>query len=484
MDDLRMEPNSLYFGDNLEVLRQFPPDSVDLIYLDPPFNSNRDYNAIFKDETGAAPSAQIKAFSDTWKWHMAVDAYQEMVERGGRVSRLLGAMHELLGPNDVMAYLSMMALRLSELHRVLKPTGSIFLHCDPTASHYLKLLLDAQFSKLSYRNEIIWHYRKWPSGRAQFQRNHDAIFFYSKTGSKDRFFEAHTMERAASTTKRFGTKRIISGYDEEGRRIPSQMSEEDSPGVWGDDVWDIGRVPPIKQRYQTQKPEPLLKRIITSASREGDLILDPFAGCGTAIVEAHRAKRKWIGIDVTYWAIDTIIRYMTDEFGPMDIPVYGRPATVDEARHLAETNPGQFEQWAVSLVRATPTGGKPIDGEIIFVDDETMTAKKCAVEITGGQSSKKHFDAFLNHARNADMGIYVTLNRPSRGMIGAAKETGYYYSEQWDVKYPKVQLITIRELLEGKQPLLPPPYRRKGRGVILPLSNQIHPLKPKRRRST
>ena len=467
-----METNSLYFGDNLEVLRQFPPDSVDLIYLDPPFNSNRDYNAIFRDETGTAPPAQIKAFSDTWKWHMAVDAYQEMVERGGQVSRLLGAMHELLGPNDVMAYLSMMALRLAEMHGVLKPTGSLFLHCDPTASHYLKLLLDAQFNKLNYRNEIIWHYRKWPSGRAQFQRNHDIIFFYSKTGQRERFFQAHTMERTASTLRRFGTKKIISGYDEEGRRMPSKMSEEDSPGVWGDDVWNIGRVPPIKQRYQTQKPETLLLRIIESASKEGDLVLDPFAGCGTTMVAAHRLKRRWIGIDVTYWAIDTIIRYMTDEFGPMNIPVHGRPTTVDEARLLAERDTAKFEQWAVSLVGAVPTGGKPVDGEITFVDDDTMSAKKCVVEVTSGRGSKKHFDAFLNHARKADMGVYVTLNKPSQGMIGAAKEAGHYYSKGWDAKYEKVQIRTIQELLDGKPPQLPPPYRRKGRGAVLPLEGQ------------
>ncbi len=462
-----MEPNSLYFGDNLDILRTFPDDAVDLIYLDPPFNSNRNYNTIFKDETGTAAPAQIKAFTDTWKWHMAIDSYQEVMQRGGPVQRLLAAMHEALGPNDVLAYLSMMAQRLYELHRVLKPTGSIFLHCDPTASHYLKLLLDAQFGKLKFRNEVIWHYRKWPSGRAQFQRNHDVIFFYSKTDSKERNFEAHTMERAASTQKRFGTKKIISGYDEKGRRMPSQMSEEDSPGVWGDDVWDIGRVPPIKQRYPTEKPGPLLARIIEAASQKGDLVLDPFAGCGTAVVEAHRLGRQWIGIDITYIAINEIVRYMGEQFGVVDIPVFGCPATTDEAAHLAEQDATKFEQWAVTLVGAKPTGGKPVDGEIIFVDDEGREGKRCVVEVTSGKPNKKHFDAFMRHAGDAAIGVYVTLHKPSTGMIADAKGAGHYHSDGWDKDYPKIQIRTIEDLFAGRGLDLPPSYEKKRKGAKL-----------------
>lgn len=462
-----METNVLYWGDNLPILREFPSACIDLIYLDPPFNSNRDYNVIFKDETGAAPPAQIKAFTDTWKWHMAIDAYQEVVSNGGAVARLLGAMFDAIGKNDVMAYLSIMALRLNELHRVLKSNGSLFLHCDPTASHYLKLLLDAQFGKTNFRNEIIWHYRKWPSGKAQFQRNHDVIFFYSESDSKERHFKAHMMERTESTLKRFGTKKIISGYDEEGRRKPSETSEEESAGVWGDDVWDIGRVPPIKQRYQTQKPGPLLARIIECASQPGDIVLDPFAGCGTAIVESHRAQRRWIGIDITYWAIHTIIQYMTDEFGAIDIPVHGKPTTLDEAIRLAEINTAQFEQWAVSLVGATPTGGKPVDGEIGFVDDEKLQRKRCIIEVTSGHPNKKHFDAFLKHAGNAEMGIYIVLYPPSRGMIADAKQMGTYHSEGWDRNFPKVQIAEIKELLAGKPPQLPPIYKKQGKSILL-----------------
>ncbi len=465
-----MNTNVLYWGDNRDVLRaEIPDESVDLIYLDPPFNSKRDYNAIFRDETGAAAPAQIKAFTDTWKWHMAVDAYQEVITAhdSGNVGKLLQAMHDALGPNDVMAYLSMMAVRLGELWRVLKPSGSIFLHCDPTASHYLKLLLDARFGKTNYRNEIVWHYRKWPSGRAQYQRNHDVLFFYSKADSRDRYFQAHMMDRTASTLRRFGTKKIISGHDAEGRRVPSQMSDEDSPGVWGDDVWDIARIAPIKQRYETQKPPALLERIIAAASRPDDIVLDPFAGCGTAIVEAHRANRQWIGIDVTYWAIATIIEYMTDEFGAINIPVVGSPTTEDEARRLGHMDPIKFEQWVVKgLLDARPTGGKPVDGDKTFVDDQTMTGKKCIIEVTV-MRSKKHFDAFLHHAAQAEMGIYVLLDKPTSGMVAAAKEAGSYHSPGWQRDFPKIQIRTVAELLNGKPPELPPPFRQRGKGAAL-----------------
>lgn len=464
-----METNLLYWGDNLNVLRDFPSDCIDLIYLDPPFNSKRDYNAIFRDETGAAAPAQIKAFTDTWKWYMAVDTYQEVITnpRYGNVGKLLRAVHDVLGNNDVTAYLSMMAIRIDELYRVLKASGSIFLHCDPTASHYLKLLLDAQFGKTNYRNEIIWHYRKWPSGRAQFQRNHDVIFFYSKSDSKERHFRAHLMERTASTVRRFGAKKIISAYDSEGRRLPSQMSAEDSPGVWGDDVWDIPRIAPIKQRYETEKPPRLLRRIIEASSKEDDIVLDPFAGCGTAIVEAHRARRRWIGIDVTYWAIATIMDYMAEEFGPMEIPVVGRPTTIDEARRLAQMDALKFEQWVLKgLLNATPTGGKPIDGEITFVDDDSMTARRCIVEVTSG-SSKKHFDAFLHHAAEVEIGLYVTLQKPTKGMIAAAKQAGVYDSPGWQLQCPRIQILTVEELLAGGRPILPPPYKRRGKGMSL-----------------
>ena len=200
----------------------------------------------------------------------------------------------------------------------------------------------------------------------------------------------------------------------------------------------------------------------------GDVILDPFAGCGTAIVEAHRANRKWIGIDITYWAIHTILEFMTDEFGQLDIPVVGRPTTLDEAIKLAEIDTEKFEQWAVLLFDgAKPTGGKPIDGEIPFVDDDSLSRKRTVIEVTSGKPNKKHFDAFMNHVRNAEMGLYVVLHKPSKGMIGDAKMLGNYHSDGWDKDYPKLQIVEIESLLNGIKPSLPPPYKKRGKGTAL-----------------
>ena len=297
--------NTLYFGDNLTVLRDYvPEESVSLVYLDPPFKSNQDYNV-----------AKTKAFSDTWEWNASSAAsFQEILDRGGEVSLVMQAFKTALGANDMLAYLSMMAPRLIELHRVLTPAGSIYLHCDPTAGHYLKLLMDAIFGPQNFLNEISWHYRKWPSGKYTFQRNHDVILFYAKSDSRERVFNQQYMARAASTLKRFGTAKIISGYDDEGARRPSETSDQTSEGVRLDDVWDISRVPPVKQLYPTQKPQALLERIIETSSNEGQLILDPFCGSGTSIVAAQSLNRHWVGIDNTDLAIRVVQQRLNDSF--------------------------------------------------------------------------------------------------------------------------------------------------------------------------
>lgn len=453
--------NKLFYGDNLDILRDHIPDeSVDLIYLDPPFNSNRDYNVLFSEQDGTRAAAQIKAFGDTWEWNSASAlAFQEIVERGGQVSLVMQGFRKALGGNDVLAYLSMMAPRLIELHRALKEDGSIYLHCDPTASHYIKQLMDAIFDPRNYLNEIIWHYRKWSTGKYKFQRNHDVIFFYSKSGSKKRVFNQSFMERSESTKKRFGNAKIISGHDEFGNRLPSETADEDSEGVRMDDVWDIGRVPPVKQLYPTQKPLPLLERIIETSSKEGQVILDPFCGCGTAIIAAHGLERKWIGIDITHLAVGLIKHRLQGAFsGKVEYEVLGEPVSLPDAEQLAIEDRYQFEAWALGLVGARINEKKKgadrgIDGRLFFHDERNSSATKQIIfSVKSGKIPANHIRELRGviDRENAAIGILLTLESPTKPMLREAADAGFYDSP-WGSKHPRIQIITIKELLEGQR---------------------------------
>ena len=302
---------TVWVGDNLHIMRGINSECIDLIYLDPPFNSNQDY---------AAPIGSIAAgaaFKDTWTLSdIDVHEHGELADRNPAAYSVIEAARNASG-KSMMSYLIMMAVRLIEIHRLLKPTGSVYLHCDPTASHYLKLLMDAVFGKDHFRNEIIWHYRKWSTGKYAFQRNHDVILFYVRSGSKERVFNQLYMPRAKSTLKRFGDKQIVSGYDESGRRLPSQVADKKSPGVRQDDVWAIPRVAPVKQLYPTQKPIALLKRIIEASSNEGDIVFDPFCGCATTLVAADRMERQWAGIDLSPLAVKLVNERISKDRGAL-----------------------------------------------------------------------------------------------------------------------------------------------------------------------
>ena len=460
--------NSLYFGDNLDILRErIADESVDLIYLDPPFNSNATYNVLFREGDGERSEAQITAFDDTWRWSVESEiAYREVVTAGGALADMLQAMRSFLGQNDMMAYLTMMAQRLVELRRVLKPTGSIYLHCDPNVSHYLKLLLDSVFGARNFRNEIIWHYRKWSTGRYAFQRNHDVIMFYSRTPTREREFNQLYMERAPSTLRRFGSSRIVSGYDESGQRMPSRTSEEESPGVRQDDVWDIGRVPPIRQLFPTQKPEPLLERIIRASSNEGDVVLDPFCGCGTATIASERLNRRWIGIDITHLAIALIRHRLQDTFGDALRPydVVGVPADLAGAQALARHDRYQFEWWALGLVDARPAQDKRkgadsgIDGYINFFDDNGGRAKRVIVQVKSGSVGVAQIRDLKGvvERENAAIGVFITLRRPTAPMTREALAAGFYVPERYpNLQFPQLQIFTIEDLLGGGAPQYP-----------------------------
>lgn len=444
--------NRLYFGDCLDVMAEYIPDeSVDLIYLDPPFNSKRIYNAFIG-------GAQWVAFDDTWRWYEAIEDFHAVA---GDVSLgpTMEGLRRILGEGGELAYLSYMANRLKECHRVLKPTGSIYLHCDPTMSHYLKIIMDGVFGKKNFRNEIVWHYRKWSTGKYAFQRNHDVLFFYSRSGARKRAFNQLYMPRAASTQKRFGTKKIVSGYDETGRRLPSQVAEDDSKGVRLDDVWDIARVPPIKQLYPTEKPLALLERILTASSNPGDIVFDPFCGCGTTIHAAQNLDRRWIGIDVCVQACKVIQKRIEGHFDILwdDIEFVGMPKTVEDARSLAAYDPFKFEKWAASLVPGMEANkrqraDKGIDGrgrlpirKGQFVD--------VVSQVKAGNTNPSHMQAF-NEARRqagAELGVFTCFeDKVTAGVKNAAVNTGKYL-ERW----PVIQIYTIEDYFAGRLPFLP-----------------------------
>ena len=466
-----MADNKLYYGDNLDILYRYISDeSVDLIYLDPPFKSSQDYNILFAEQNGTRSAAQIKAFEDTWKWdEAAAESYQEVVEAGGRVSEAMQAFRKFLAENDMLAYLSMMAPRLVQLRRVLKPTGSIYLHCDPTASHYLKMLMDGVFGPASFCNEIIWHYRKWPTGKRVFQRNHDVILFYARSASRARTFNQLFMERTSSTLRRFGKSRIISAHDEAGSRLPSQTAADESEGVRQDDVWDIGRVPPIKQLFPTQKPEKLLERILLAGSSEGDVVLDPFCGCGTTIVVAEQLRRKWIGIDVTHLAISLIRHRLQEAFGEEIQGAYqvtGEPVSLPDAKALARQNPYQFQCWALSLVIARPVrptkgADRGVDGRLYFFDDESGKARQIIFSVKSGHVSVSHVRDLRGvvEREKAEIGVLISLEEPTRAMRREAASSGFYESPGWRKRYPRIQVLTIRQLLEGTKIDYPPSRR-------------------------
>ena len=314
--------NTLFYGNNLDVLRRHvQDDSVDLVYLDPPFQSGKDY--AFADARGARAQrerARLDAFKDTWRWSEEAEvSYAEVARTRDDAAKTVRALRSILGETDVMAYLCMMAPRLVELRRVLRPTGSLYLHCDPTASHYLKVLLDSVFGPACFRNEVIWRYRRWPAKARRFQRMHDVLLFYTaRPGNAHTFHTLYGYEKLAdSTLKAFGTKKQRADFSS-GHRKPS-VESVDTQGPPLSDTWEVGVIAAIgKERtgYPTQKPEALLERVIRASSNEGDVVLDPFCGCGTTIAVAQRLKRRWIGIDVAQPAIEIARARMRS--GPSD----------------------------------------------------------------------------------------------------------------------------------------------------------------------
>lgn len=522
--------NQLYYGDNLQVLRDSIADeSIDLIYLDPPFNSSANYNVLFRSPKGEQSEAQIEAFEDTWHWSSeSARTLEQMKFTHGELAEFLDFLVRTLGYNDLSAYLVMMAARLRELHRVLKSTGSFYLHCDPTSSHYLKMILDMIFGARNHRNEISWRRSQTRSSISKvYRRAHDVIFFYSK--SDDYQFNLQYKELSVASKKLYfkdehgfyqpvpllvsGRRNGVTGqpwrgiepnkrgkegmhwvttldkleeYDKQGLIVwPKKEGGvprlkyylENSPGVPLSDFWDdvdlISSSSAESLGYPTQKPLALLERIIQASSNPGDIVLDPFCGCGTAVHAAQKLDRQWIGIDITHLAISLIEKRLKDAFPDIKFTVEGTPKDLDGARNLAERDKYQFQWWACSLVNAQPYQGKKkgadtgIDGQIFFTDyvSGKATIKKIIVSVKGGANVSVPMVRDLVgtvQRTKAEIGLFITLAPPSKPMLKEAASAGFYKAGN-DRDYARIQILTIEDLLTGHKR---PEYFDMSRGQL------------------
>jgi len=470
---MEKEINKLFYGDNLDILRRYvSSESIDLIYLDPPFKSEKAYNIFFEEKNGGKSKAQIKVFEDTWHWdRTAEETYTEIIEKAPKeIKEAIIAFRNFLDETDMMAYLVMMTIRIIELHRVLKPTGSIYLHCDMTASHYLKIIMDRIFDIKNFRNEIVWCYSS-PSGAKQdFPRKHDIILRYSK-GEKPTFNpDAVRIPYSQSFLDRRkyieGEGGIYAGKERDVEMSQEEYKKGKIPEDWWIDIPSGGQVS-IKERmgYPTQKPEKLLERIIKASSNEGNVVLDPFCGCGTAVVVAQKLNRKWIGIDITHLAINLIKNRLKDMFGDgVKYDVIGEPITTKEAEELAKEDRYQFQWWALGLVGARPNESEQKKGKdtgvdgVLYFFDEPKNAKKIIIQVKSGHVGVRDIREICNvvDTQRAQIGVFITLEQPTREMKKEAVKVGYYNSVGWGKKYPKVQILTIDELLNGKKIEYPP----------------------------
>ena len=559
----------LFYGDNLDILREgeISPGSVDLIYLDPPFNSNRIYNVLFGGRGDA--QAQVQAFDDTWKWSNETQQAYDALVAGVlpvHVAEALEAMRGMLRESDLMAYLVNMTPRLVELHKALKATGSMYVHCDPTASHYVKVMLDTIFGATNFKNEIIWRRTGAHTPSSSFGPIHDVILFYVKSsnyyfniirrpytrrhvrtryteqpdgrwkftsggnvltgqgasggesGAEWRGFDPSAKNRhwaipgfvtaqmppdfaqlgvlaKLETAYKAGLIEIIEGqawpqpvrYLEPGDGSPVGDIWAYQPGTEGvlegtddcidEDVAYLGPTSPERLGYPTQKPVGLLERILQASCPPDGVVLDPFCGCGTTLDAAINLDRQWVGIDITFLSIDLIRNRLRTTHGPevdSTYEVLGIPADLAGAHALFDKSPFDFERWAVSLVRGTPNAkqvaDKGSDGVIKFATGR-KTRAKCAVSVKGGKQLNpamvRDLEGVVAKTKDAEMGVLITLHPHTKGMRDAAA-TGGTYVDWVGNAYPKIQLITVEDLLKGTKLTMPPivpPYTEAQKKV-------------------
>lgn len=471
--------NHLYYGDNLDNLRKYVRDeSVDLCYINPPFNSKRNYNQIYNN-IGNEDLAQTQAFIDTWNWDdLAIKGFGEIIsnERGlftHQIINLILGLEKVLGMSSLLAYLISMTLRVAEIHRVLRENGCFFLHCDPTASHYLKLILDAIFCPNGgqFQNEIIWCYSIGGKSKARFGRKHDGILFYTKNNN-----DSHTFNQSGAKIPRKINSHMKAGVDSDGREYQEKKDRKSGKvyryyldeGKIAEDYWvdieTLNREDKERLGYPTQKPEALLERIIRTFSNEDDVILDAYCGCGTTVSVAQRLNRKWIGIDITYQSISLILKRLEDTHGSdvlNTINLAGIPRDMRGAEELATNNKDdrvrkEFEKWAVltysknrAAINQKKGADKGIDGWGFFPITDKQFGR-IVFQVKSGKVSTKDIRDLLGTItrEKADLGIFVTLQSPSKDMLKEAKTYGSYYYGLMNQDIPKVQIATIQDMLE------------------------------------
>jgi len=480
--------NQLFYGDNLEVLRRHIKDeSVDLCYIDPPFNSKRNYNQIYNN-VGKEDQAQAQAFIDTWTWDdIANQGLAQIQENylGHFTSQsidLISGLAKVLGKGSLLAYLVSMTLRIAEIYRVLKPTGSFYLHCDPTASHYLKLVLDAIFCSQGgdFQNEIVWHYSGWNARlKDSFSRRHDVILFYAKT--KNQVFNSYAIdwgsedEYARLRKQKIHTdntgKRYVLSDAGKGKRVKRYLEEAVSYGQPIDDVWDVDKINnSSKERlgYPTQKPESLLERIITASSNEDDVVLDAYCGCGTTVAVSQRLNRRWIGIDITYQSISLILKRLEDTFGKgvlENITLNGIPKDMEAAVALANKSDDrtrkEFEKWAVltysnnrAIINQKKGADKGIDG-IAYFRSEKDDPEKIILQVKSGKVSSRDIRDLQGTItrESATLGVFITLQKPTKDMSKEAKEAGIYQSQYMSAPVDRIRIVTVQEIIEEQKRL-------------------------------
>ncbi|EKU96702.1 DNA modification methylase [Leptolyngbya sp. PCC 7375] len=517
--------NYLYYGDNLEVLGKYiPNESVDLCYIDPPFNSKRNYNQIYNN-LGKEDCAQAQAFVDTWVWDdLAIKGFRKIAANdNGLYSKqtllLLTSLEKVLGRGSLLAYLVSITLRVAEIHRVLKPTGSFYFHCDPTASHYIKIVLDSIFCPNGgdYKNEITWKRTTAHNDSSKYGNNVDIIFFYTK--SKDYTWNPSYSMYTEDYKKRFKRKdangrrwtddnltaKGLSGggyeYEYKGchslwRVPPDSMERLDSEGrlhftnkggirlkryldemkgiplqsLW-DDISPINSQAKERLGYPTQKPEALLQRIIEVATNEGDVVLDAYCGCGTTVAAAQKLNRHWIGIDITYQSIGLIMKRLTVSHGRSvidSVKVAGVPKDMESAIALANREDDrvrkEFEKWAIqtysknrAVVNSKKGADRGVDGFLLFLEDHGGEYGRVIFQVKSGKVSSRDIRDLYGtmNREEACMGVFITLKPPTSAMLKEAKQYGLYDNKINSESYPVVDIVSVEGLLAGERLSVP-----------------------------